>query len=94
MNEICWSMGIAAISQRYSIRGLEAVAAINISETVANLFAMSSMALGISVSILVGQRLGAGKIEEAKDVDRKIHHGEFGIYADIIYCFTIFTKDI
>ena len=88
MNEICWSMGIAAISQRYSIRGLEAVAAINISETVANLFAMSSMALGISVSILVGQRLGAGKIEEAKDVDRKML--AFSIMVSLVFTLILF----
>ena len=87
-NEILWSIGIAAISQRYSTRGLDAVAAININETISNLFAMSSMALGIAVSILVGQRLGAGKIEEAKDVDRKMI--AFSVMVNLVFMVILF----
>lgn len=72
MNEIIWSMGLAAISQRYSSRGLEAIAAVNINDTIFNLFGMSSMAMGTSVSIIIGQKLGAGELAEAKDLDRKL----------------------
>lgn len=72
MNEILWSVGLAAISQCYSTRGLDAIASINITMTITNVFSILCMAFGMSISILVGQRLGAGKIEEAKDMDRKL----------------------
>lgn len=88
-NEIFWSIGLAAISQRYSTRGLDAIAAININDTISNLFAMSSMSLGVAVSILVGQRLGAGKIEEAKDIDRKML--TFSIMVSLVFTFILFN---
>jgi hypothetical protein len=60
------------INRFYSIRGLNAVAALNISGTAWNLFCVIMFAMGSAVSIMVGQRLGAGRIEEARDVDRKL----------------------
>ena len=71
-NEILWAAGIAVLNQCYSLRGLEAVAALNISTTISNLFNVVFMAMGSCISILVGQLLGAGKMEEAKDTDRKL----------------------
>ncbi len=88
-NEIFWSIGLAAISQRYSTRGLDAIAAINMNDTVSNLFAMSSMALGIAVSILVGQRLGAGKVEEAKDIDKKML--TFSFMVSVVFTVLLFN---
>lgn len=72
VNEILWSIGIAMITQCYSTRGIEALAAYNISSTITNLFFVSNIAMGDSISILVGQQLGAGRIEEAVDTDRKL----------------------
>lgn len=72
VNELLWSIGIAMITQCYSTRGIEALAAYNISSTITNLFFVSNIAMGDSISILVGQQLGAGKIEEAFDTDRKL----------------------
>lgn len=72
MNEILWSMGIVAIAQCYSTRGLDGVAAYNISNTVQSIFFTVCIGMGSSISILVGQKLGAGKNEEAIDMDRKI----------------------
>ena len=37
-----------------------------------NLFSVIMMGMGSAVAIMVGQRLGAGKIDEARDVDRKL----------------------
>ena len=48
------------------------VAGMNISNTISNLFNVVFIALGDSVAIVVGQLLGAGKMEEAKDTDRKM----------------------
>ena len=44
----------------------------NINTTAWNLFCVIMFAMGNAVSILVGQRLGSGDIEGAKDVDRKL----------------------
>ena len=72
INEILWSLGMTFINQFYSTRGLNAVAALNITGTAWNLFCVIMFAMGSAVSIMVGQRLGAGKMEEARDVDRKL----------------------
>ena len=71
-NEFLWSSGMAILNQCYSTRGMAAVNAINMSTTVTNLFNIVFISLGTSLAILVGNQLGAGKIEEAKDTDRKI----------------------
>lgn len=72
VNEILWSLGMTFINQFYSTRGLNAVAALNITGTAWNLFCVMMFAMGNAVSIMVGQRLGAGEMEEARDVDRKL----------------------
>ena len=72
VNEILWSLGMTFINQFYSTRGLNAVAALNITGTAWNLFCVIMFAMGSAVSIMVGQRLGAGELEEARDVDRKL----------------------
>ena len=71
-NEFLWSSGMAMLTQCYSTRGLVAVAAINIALTISNLFNVVFMSMGTAVSIIVGNQLGAGEIERAKDTDRKI----------------------
>lgn len=71
-NEIFWSFGMTVVSQSYSIRGLSAVAAVNITTTIWNLFSICMIATGNGVSILVGQKLGAGDKEGARDVDNKM----------------------
>ena len=72
INEILWSLGMTFITNFYSSRGLNAVAALNINGTAFNLFCVIMFAMGSAVSIMVGQRLGAGEMEEARDVDRKL----------------------
>jgi len=72
LNEILWSLGMTLINQFYSSRGLNAVAALNITGTAWNLFCVIMFAMGSAVSIMVGQRLGAGQMADARDVDRKL----------------------
>lgn len=71
-NEILWAAGIAMLNQCYSLRGLDAVAANNISGTISNLFNVVFIAFGDAIAIIVGQQLGAGRFEEAKDTDTKL----------------------
>ncbi len=72
VNEVFWSLGMTFINQSYSLRGLNAVAAINITGTAWNIFCIMFMAMGNAVAILVGQKLGAGLKEEARDLDNKL----------------------
>ncbi len=72
VNEFLWSLGITVMNQCYSTRGLSAVAAVNISSTIANIFNIFYISMGTAVAIMVGGLLGAGKIDEAKDTDRKL----------------------
>ena len=72
VNEMLWASGMAVIAQCYAVRGLEVVAAQNISSTITNLFNIVYIQLGSCISIIVGQLLGAGKVEEAKDADNKM----------------------
>lgn len=71
-NETLWAAGMAMLAQCYSMRGLNVVAAQNISNTINNVFNIVFIALGDSVAIIVGQLLGAGKMQEARDTDNKM----------------------
>lgn len=71
-NEMLWAVGMAVIAQCYAVRGLEVVAAQNISSTISNLFNIVYLQLGGCISIVVGQLLGAGRLEEARDKDNKM----------------------
>ena len=83
VNETLWSAGQAMLVQCYSVRGLDAVAALNISTTVTNLFNVVFIALGSAISIVVGQQLGAGELDKAVDTDRKM------IAFSVACCFVI-----
>lgn len=72
LNEVLWSLGQTFINSNYASRGIVVIAATNISGTAWNLFCVIMFAMGAAVSILVGQRLGAGDTEGAVDVDRKL----------------------
>lgn len=72
LNETLWSAGMATLNQCYSLRGLEAVSAVNISSAVSNLFFCAFFSMGNAVAILIGQLLGAGELERAVDEDRKL----------------------
>ncbi len=72
LNETLWGAGMAMLTQCYSVRGLEVVAALNIANTINNVFNVVFIALGDAVAIMVGQLLGAGEMEEARDTDNKL----------------------
>lgn len=71
-NEFLWSMGMSSLTQCYSMRGLDVVAAFNISNTIVNLFNVVLISMGNVVSIIIGQQLGAGDMEQVVDTDRKL----------------------
>lgn len=72
LNEVLWSVGMTFLVQCYSTRGLAVMAAQNIANTLMNLFNIVFVSIGSAISIIIGQLLGAGKMEEAKDTDNKL----------------------
>lgn len=66
VNEFLWSAGMAVLLQCYSVRGLDVVAAVNISNTINNIFNVIYISMGSAVGIIIGQHLGADNIKEAK----------------------------
>ena len=83
INETLWSAGQAMLVQCYSMRGLNAVAALNISTTVSNLFNIVYIALGSAISIVIGQQLGAGELKQAVETDRQL------IFFSVMCCVVI-----
>ena len=72
VNEFFWSLGFTLMMQCYSTRGLDVVAALNVSSTVNNLFSIIYLSLGSSIAIIMGNLLGASRTEEAIDSNRKL----------------------
>ena len=72
LNEAMWSAGMATLNQCYSRKGLDVVAATNISSTIGNIFNVIFIALGSTVGIIVGQILGSGDMKKAKETDTKL----------------------
>lgn len=66
-NEFLWAGSMAALTQCYSIRGLEVVAGLNISNAICNLLNVVFVALGSAVGIIIGQTLGASQYKRAKN---------------------------
>ncbi len=71
-NEVLWSLGLTLILRCYSIRGLDYVSALNISNTVNNLFITMGTSMGNATAIILGNYLGSRNIEEAKSASYKI----------------------
>ena len=71
-NETLWSAGQAVLTQNYSLRGLTVIAALNISQTISNVFNIAFIAMGSAIAIILGQQLGAGKLDTARDYAAKL----------------------
>lgn len=71
-NEFLWSLGMSALTQCYSTRGLDVIAAFNISNTIVNLFNVALISMGSTVAIIIGQILGSGNVDEVVDTDNKL----------------------
>ena len=72
LNEFMWSMGMSAVTQCYSTRGLDVIAAFNISNTITNLFNVVLISMGNVVAIIIGQILGSDDADDVVDTDRKL----------------------
>lgn len=83
LNETFWAGGMALLAQCYSMRGYDVVSACNIASVISNVFNVAFLAMGSAIGIIVGQQLGANKLDEAVDTDRKL------IVFAVLICFVI-----
>lgn len=72
VNEFLWALGMTTLIQIYSTKGLNVVAALNISSTISHLFNVVFYSMGSAVAVMTGQALGAGEIKKAKGIVWKL----------------------
>lgn len=84
LNETLWASGVAILNQCYSVKGVDVVAANNINQTFWNLFAVIFLSMGHVIGIIIGNMLGAGRMDEVMDTDRKLI--VFTLFISIIMC--------
>ncbi len=94
LNETMWAGGMAFVSQCYSVKGLDVVAANNIVQTFFNVFSVAFMAVGAAIGIILGQLLGAGKTKEAKESSVKLIAFSFFISVCVAIIFALCAEFI
>jgi putative MATE family efflux protein len=83
VNELLWSLGMTTLTQIFSTRGLNVVAALNITSTITNLFNVVFVSMGSAVAVIVGQALGANDITRAKQSAWKL------IFFNVCICIVV-----
>lgn len=71
LNEGFWSLGMTMYSAAYARISTEAVAAVQISNTVQNIFMVVFFGLGNACAVMIGNKIGANKKEIAIDYAKK-----------------------
>ncbi|MGN0905569.1 MAG: MATE family efflux transporter, partial [Bullifex sp.] len=79
LNEMLWSLGMTAYKVGYAMLGVDTLACINVSESIANFFFIFVMGLGNATTILLGQILGKGDIRGAREGARLILRTAFTV---------------
>jgi Na+-driven multidrug efflux pump len=72
LNEMFWALGITTYNAVYAHIGTEAIAAINVNATIEELAFVVFMGLGNACAVMVGNRIGAGKKDEAYETVRRM----------------------
>lgn len=72
VNELLWSLGITMQNVIFARTGTDAIAAFNITNTVAQLTWVFFMGIGNGAGVLIGKKIGAGEEQTARDYARRI----------------------
>lgn len=83
VNELFWSLGMTTLTQIFSTRGLNVVAALNITSTITSMFNVFVFSMGSAVAVMVGQALGANDIPRAKQTAWRL------IFFDVCTCIVV-----
>lgn len=95
-NEILWSTGITVIMAYNAMRGDHVVAALSITNTIANIMYTAFGGLAAAIAAMVGAKLGANQLQEAEDNAYRMI--VFGVmvsifFSIIVYVLTLFVPD-
>ena len=71
INETMWGLGQSLYVAAFARIGITAGAAYQACNTISNIFAMLAFSVGDAALILIGQKLGEGRLEEAYDMGKK-----------------------
>lgn len=71
LNEMAWSFGITVYTAVYAHIGTDSIAAVNINATIEELFFVLFIGLGTACSVMVGNRIGAGRKDLAFEYGRR-----------------------
>ena len=71
INETMWGLGQSMYVAAFARIGITAGAAYQACNTISNIFAMLAFSVGDAALILIGQKLGEGRLEEAYDMGKK-----------------------
>ncbi len=93
VNETVWSAGLAFLTQCYTTRALNVVAAVSISNTFYNLFSVTFKSAGTAIGILIGQMLGVRAFAKAKEEVPKmiVFSTMIGLAVAVVYVGIAFT---
>ena len=72
LNELIWSIGLSTYAIAYSKIGTAAVAAMQIANTLNNMFLVFLSGMAAAASIIIGNNIGAGDEDRALDYSHKI----------------------
>jgi len=71
-NEMFWSLGITTYNAIYARISTDAIAAVNVNGTIDELAFVVFLGLGNASAVMVGNRIGAGKKDEAYETVRRV----------------------
>ncbi len=80
-NEFFWALGMALYKVAYARQGVAAVAAVNVNESVANLFTTAVFAVSSTTLVMIGQKIGEGHMDEVHRYCRRFVGLSFAIGA-------------
>ena len=67
LNEVCWGFGVLVYSAVYGRISTEAVAAVQIYNTVTNLFMVAGFGLASASAVMIGHKVGEREMEKARE---------------------------
>lgn len=83
MNDILWASSMAVLMKFYATRGPAALSAYSISGTISDIFFVLFNGMSAATTVMVGHKLGANELEEAKSNGYKIL--SFGVMLSIFF---------
>lgn len=89
VNEVLWSTGMAMLLKLYAERGADVITAYAVTGTTSDLFFSLFGGMAGATTIIIGQKLGANELEEARANGYQLL--TFGIILAILFGFGIFA---